>query len=516
MIQPTSKVRIFTSLLKLWSINLEELLQLNTKVLNLCFSYRPQNLSALVDALIMYRVDWYVGVGLSSNMNVQQGSANIADGHKPENPMESSFITLHQTLRSLKDRNADKAEIEAVQETIRAYLPAVDTARVLPQKKTPSGHTTILHMNYMRSQHETSVETEIGHLLFFAKMAQRLGLRLEILTDISCQEELEQKLLKDDFKALDYTVITSQKPVSKWAEDSVEYLQNGQVAVLRLFDNTLLEWAMKTGRRERWQGKVSPEKLEEVLRDDHLWILLGVRVNELKTGLERERAAQANGQQVGHLRAYIEGGNMITGEDAAGNPIILIGKDAIATTAHLYQIAHDDVRRLICEDFGLERIDQIVCVEQPGQFHLDMGMLFLGNGIVVVNDSREALKDAVEMVQMVPCLTTEKMAAKLQLQCSLEQDAANDLAAAGLTVRRNKLESDVSYNFFNGEFVEGNDGFSYYITNGGPNDQEEAFESLMTTEWQVVKKVFFSPQPIAQKSLQERGGVGCRIKGERL
>ena len=67
--------------------------------------------------------------------------------------------------------------------------------------------------------------------------------------------------------------------------------------------------------------------------------------------------------------------------------------------------------------------------------------------------------------------------------------------------------------FFNGEFVTGTDGLIYYITNGGLRAQEERFETLMVKEWGVVKKVFFSPQNIAQKSLQDRGGVGCRLKG---
>ena len=90
------------------------------------------------------------------------------------------------------------------------------------------------------------------------------------------------------------------------------------------------------------------------------------------------------------------------------------------------------------------------------------------------------------------------------------------MQAAGLEVRREELENDVFYNFFNGEFVEGRDGGIYFITNGGPTDQIERFESLMTKQWKVVQKIFFSPQNIAQKTLQERGGVGCRLKGSRL
>ncbi|NER83755.1 MAG: hypothetical protein F6K42_30265 [Leptolyngbya sp. SIO1D8] len=402
-----------------------------------------------------------------------------------------------------------------MQKRIRNLLPKVDTGGALPQKKTPSGRTRVLHMNYACGQADKPVEPEMEYLRFFAQTATELGLKLEILTHETGRTHIEQELAKNNYRTMEYAILESQNPVSKWAEDSVEYLSNGQVAVLTPFNDKLLAWAMTEGRRDRWQEMIPQENLEAVLQEDNLWILLGTRVNALKTGIEREYAAQNKGQDVGHIRAYIEGGNMITGEDATGKPLILVGKDAIGATAYLYQLNDDEVRQVICEDFGLESIDQVICVEQPGQFHLDMGLLFIGQGVVVVNNSSEALKDALEMAEMVPCLTTKQMAAKSKLQYALEEAAANDLKVAGLEVRREKLESDVLYNFFNGEFVEGEDGFNYFLTNGGPQEQTEKFEALMVKDWEVVKKVIFSPQDTAQKSLQERGGVGCRLKGSR-
>ncbi len=452
-------------------------------------------------------------------MNVQKHRPESPSAHTPDESTEQTLVRLHNMLRKPEPMDGagapNQATAPSIQAQIRATIPPVDTGCSLPQKKTPSGRTRVLHLNYTRGQADKPVETELAHLAFFASMANELGLRLEILTDKTSREDIEQQLTKDNLKTLDYGVTERQNPVSKWAEDSVEYLENGQVAVLQQFDDELLIWAMTEGRRHRWQDKVTPEVLEEVLQEDQLWILLGVRVNALRMGLERQQAAQTQEQPVGHIRAYIEGGNMITGEDTIGKPIILVGKDAIAATANLYQLSNNEVRRLICEDFGLGNIDQVVCVEQPGKFHLDMGMLFLGQGVVVLNDSRAALTDAIEIAEMVPCQTTERMAAKLKLQCSLENDAAHDLTTAGIDVRREKLENDVFYNFFNGEFVAGNDGLNYYITNGGIKEQQERFATLMTTEWKIVEKVFFSPEQAAHKSLQERGGVGCRLKGSR-
>ncbi|NEQ42815.1 MAG: hypothetical protein F6K00_04315 [Leptolyngbya sp. SIOISBB] len=400
----------------------------------------------------------------------------------------------------------------SVKTQIRNLLPSVDTRGVPPHQKTPSGKTQILHLNYTLGQTDQSMATEMAYIHFLAQTGKALGLRLVILTHPTNHPELERELAQDADDRLEYTLLHSQHPVSKWAEDSVEYLANGDVAVLIPFDEPLLARAMTDGRQQRWAGMIAPEHLAAALQDDDLWVPLGVRVNTLKTGAERELLAQTAGQHVGHIRAYIEGGNLIAGEDAAGQPIILVGKDAISATAHIYQLSDDEVRQLISEDFGLD-IDQIISVEQPGKFHLDMGLLFIGHGVVIVNHSQAALQDAIEMAEMVPCLTTETMAAKLQLQVALEEVAANDLTVAGLEVRREKLENDVQYNFFNGEFVEGQDGCTYYLTNGGPQEQMAKFQALMVQDWQVVKNVIFSPPAIAQKSLQERGGLGCRLKG---
>ena len=436
------------------------------------------------------------------------------NNHQTGKAGEQLLDLLHEKLSKMaRDAHPNLGEIELIKQSIRELLPSVDTGKALPCKKTPSGRIQVLHMSYARSQTDEPIETEINYLKFFATTAAELGLELEILTNRKSRKDIEQELAKDEYKALKYRITASQKPVWKWAEDSGEYLENGRVALLNQFNDKLLEWAMIEGRRHRWRGKIDHNNLEEALREDHLWIPLGIRVNAVKMGLERDCAAQVKGQDIGHLRAYIEGGNMLTGEDATGKPVIIIGKDAIGATAHIYQLKDDDVRRIICEDFGLESIEQVICVEQPGQFHLDMGMLFIGHGVVIVNDSSEVLKDALEMAEMAPCLTTEKMAARLQLQYQLEEEAAKDLEGAGIEVRREKLENNVLYNFFNGEFVEGKDGFNYYITNGGPQEQEQKFQILMVEQWKVVKKVIFSPQDAAHKSLQEKGGVGCRIKG---
>ncbi|MEO1210385.1 MAG: hypothetical protein AAFX78_12655, partial [Cyanobacteria bacterium J06638_20] len=247
-------------------------------------------------------------------------------------------------------------------------LPPANTGGAMPHKKTPDGHTQTLHLNYVRGRTDPQWEAERAHLRFFVRVARALGLQLRILTDQESRSDVEQELRNDPYWESPYPIFGSPHSVTKWAEDGIEYLENGHIAMLPEFDPQRLTEAMKAGRRARWHGKVSPEVLEAALEDDHLWIPLGVRVNSSEIGVALEALATAEKRGVRHLRAYIEGGNMIAGENATGTPILLIGKDAIDATAHLYQITDDQVREIIREDFGLATRDQIICVEQPGQF----------------------------------------------------------------------------------------------------------------------------------------------------
>ena len=144
-----------------------------------------------------------------------------------------------------------------------------------------------------------------------------------------------------------------------------------------------------------------------------------------------------------------------------------------------------------------------------------MGILFVGKGVILLNDSGEEYKDAVEMAEMIPSMTINTMAAKTKLQFNLENKAEKDLINAGLKVIRKKLENDIFYNFFNGEFITGKDGAIHYITNGGEATFQDKFQVFITEEYPIVNSVVFSHIDIARKSLQDKGGVGCRLKGSK-
>jgi len=360
-------------------------------------------------------------------------------------------------------------------------------------------------------------DVEYAHAQFFVSRAQQLDLSLCIFTTAAGQADLLGTHgffgnLNVVWTIADNTV--NKEAISKWAEDSVEFLQSGHVAVLEKFDSSLLTYSIGAGRRERWANLLGQEFADlreypfiSAMSGD--WVPEGTLVNVGDSGLLRAAALTNHQRTVRHLRFYAEGGNLIVGENAAQQMIVLVGKDSIAMTRSEYAFTSDDaVRQLIADDFGLN-LDQIIGVEQPGTFHLDMGLLFLGSGQVLVNDSTQALADARAARQ-----PDRQLTALLTLRCGLEHLAQQDLAVAGLNVERRKLENGTDFNFFNGEFVTDGNGHVHYLTNG-PKLKEDAgrFRDLLVNEKHVVTEVHFSPATAAMPSLKGKGGVGCRIKG---
>ncbi|KYC42236.1 hypothetical protein WA1_19850 [Scytonema hofmannii PCC 7110] len=91
------------------------------------------------------------------------------------------------------------------------------------------------------------------------------------------------------------------------------------------------------------------------------------------------------------------------------------------------------------EDFGLEDEAQVLFVEQPGRFHLDMGLLMIDNGQVIVNDSEESFKKQFSEEESIP--------EEIKRRKALEDRAAKDLQEGGVEVIRKPLANE-KFNFF--------------------------------------------------------------------
>ena len=462
-------------------------------------------------------------LGLLENMASAKVSATVTRAE--------SLVVIAEVMKRLDDlsRNqlvdlqlvlgklAAPAELRRiVSERAVHAIPKRSTGGSPPQKKTPKGQTRSIHMNYvLKGAEKTRSDTQYGHFKFFRDMAARLGLEFNITTDAAGQADLERD---GSLEGVPVNWTITEHPVSEWAEDSVEFLANEKTAVLEKHKRDRLERGLIDARKQRWQELITDPRFKDEpykLGKAKDWVAEGVLVNETSTGELREKALRSRGEDVPHIRAYLEGGNIITGEDAKDDTVVLVGRDAIAATAAAYGIDGDAARMLICDDFGLLSVDHVILVEQPGKFHLDMGLLFIGDGKVIVNDSHKELLEASARLKETPeAEGLAEIVAKLELQSGLEEAAVKDLTRAGMVVLRYKLEDKTSFNFFNGEFVFGADGRIYYLTNGAADvKRQEWFKELLVNELEVVTDVFFTDQSLAAASLRDQGGVGCRIKG---
>jgi hypothetical protein len=401
---------------------------------------------------------------------------------------------------------------------IRGRRPASDTGGAPPHPKTPRGLTDTLHIIFSVSGN-LNLAREYGHLKFFIDTAAQLGLKLHITTN-----EPGKEIIEKEFKtyAQTYELSLAKEFDGPYAEDYVEFLVNGRVEVLQPFHKDQLDQGIVDGRARRWAqmlGMPEPSTRDgfggltgEGVFDPRHDVEIGMRVNGGTNKATYASTAQDKGQQVAHGRAYIEGGNMLTGEDAQGRPIILVGKDAIAATQAAMLSTEAEVIQFIAQDFGVA-VDQIVPVEQPGEFHIDMGILFVGNGVVFVNDSAAKFGETAFHRRGEPTGPPKGQLRAKDLAKRLEDQAADDVAAAHLNVVRGKFQDGGIFNFLNGEFVRTKDGKDVYLTNGGPKQLQEWFTETLLGFRKDLAGVIYTPIEIGQATLRDKGGLGCRAKG---
>lgn len=214
---------------------------------------------------------------------------------------------------------------------------------------------------------------------------------------------------------------------------------------------------------------------------------------------------------------YLEGGNVLPGLDASGQPFAIVGHDSFVASKFLLEaelrggsrdpkltLSDADVLELMAMDLGLPTADRVFLVEQPGAFHIDMGMLLLGDGKVVVND-------AVLAYEMAPTLKLYRgNEEKAYITQEFENAAAADLERQGLTVVRAALVFPGHHtNFINGEIGTDSRGQKFLVTNGSL-DAAQAHAAAFYREHGI--EVEFCPASVSIASIASLGGIGCRAK----
>ncbi len=231
---------------------------------------------------------------------------------------------------------------------------------------------------------------------------------------------------------------------------------------------------------------------------------------------------------------YSEGGNTLLGERKNNKPCAIIGLDTVAATRALlsYDLGAEcdeaTLRAAFAIDYGIE---DIVFVEQLGDFHLDMCMAFVGPGQVIVSDSVAAarqyephLRVDLDSQGVQPAEIDEictKLIEEARTRQSFENLAAKQLRAAGFEVERiagrffrrepKGFKSFEDMNFFN--FVTATTPMGQRIILAlGVESQE--FEGLFQGIWEEkgVDYIYFMDLNKSQICLAQMGGLSCRTK----
>ncbi|MBX3171466.1 MAG: hypothetical protein KF760_28925 [Candidatus Eremiobacteraeota bacterium] len=326
-----------------------------------------------------------------------------------------------------------------------------------------------------------------------------------------------------------------------WTEDYSEpSLGKGQITPAIFSDSYsggLIHEAITEGRKQRYKGTGLDGK----------YAYHGA-VNQGKY----QQAALARGTVTqGPLRqalSYMEGGNIYTGTRQNGEGYVLVGKDSFHVTKKLLEKqtgkewSEAEIKNVIAADLGLEA-KNVVPIEQPGAFHLDMRLTAVAPGEIMLNDSkaaceqqltwaREAVAEALKNGE-INQKQADKQLAKIEDRAAgmreqaakmapYEEMTANDLKAAGFTVHRvggsfvdpTNPGRDTA-NYFNARHFTNEQGERISVLMGG-QAHEEAFmaQKIFDMAHGTISRIHFLDPSVTQKTLDLWGGLKCRTKPE--
>jgi len=399
-------------------------------------------------------------------------------------------------------------------------------------------------------ENDTGQEPQFQHIADMVKIASHE----KTVLHVSCTATGKVKL-EDDLKVrvpgyepfIDFILVEANQ--NQWAEDSGEYTQTGDVITPNAtgIDGGLIDAAydaVPRGRGERGGFEQTANWLNRDMFDTgHPLEELGLSVLENQRGPEKSEVATKKSRQVRPSKLYVEGGNMLSGLDSVGNPYLLVGKDTIDINHAISELwTADTIRKQLALEYNIPE-KSVAFVEQPGRFHLDMGMVVFSNGHVILNNSELVLEkmtqwiaedviflktklQADEVEAMAKGFETimEFLTAALTERAVLEKIAYQDLMIATETIGLKVSRLAASFpatplnpemNFLNGESGIRPDGSSYFITNGGTVRAKDFIATAYFTLLQGsnLSSIYFTDPAMATDSLLSGGGIGCRVKG---
>jgi hypothetical protein len=338
--------------------------------------------------------------------------------------------------------------------------------------------------------------------------------------------------------------LKQQAKLTCWVEDSGEI--GHRIQGPAVIDGKTASAFMEADRKRRGYRVTDPAATPKVAGSvGHV----GVAVAQDRKQAEKEALAVALEREYRASQSHLEGGNLLVGTDTSGALFALVGRDGVAVTMARFagklpsemiskELAQceEEVRAAIAGDLGLPP-ERVVFVEQPGRFHLDMGILLLGDGIVAVNDSLQVLdllkgwiaeyESALlaqgiesQAVRLAMGDLRKQVELDLRERARLERATVQDLERAGLPLAVKRVpgafpETGITepMNFLNGEIGTSPSGNGYLVSNGGsdPRAEQAAAAAYLRLQPALGTIYFLNPTDCAA-SLRKGGGIGCRTK----
>ncbi|MEW5742708.1 MAG: hypothetical protein AB1938_27570 [Myxococcota bacterium] len=459
-----------------------------------------------------------------------------------------------------------------------AALSKADTTRLLELKAgktkpaalvTPedgSAKVKAFHMAALGAD-----QTGIEFPLQMAKIGEAEGFRLVLRIPAGMEKDFQKELAKEKLDNVTLVPVKDSEELDFWSEDQGELHVDGSVSVPRSLKGSKelsQEELLKAITKDRLE-RLHPDAKVDLSTTDKLWAarkkypeVAYANVGAVgERGGQRAIAAIALGgkKDLRVSNGYIEGGNALVGRRADGTGFAVVGADSIsASKAALSKelgkaLSEDDVRTLVAQDYGVD-VKQLVVVEQPGDFHIDMHVTLLPNGKALVNDAatvfalqKQWLTEDLERTKPTPPPAGASKAAvaryndekelwdirkeglpnrlkELEAHArragAAEARTVKDLEAAGISVERMPGvfppagDALPRMNFMNSEKGLNHKGEPFVVALGGDPRAEKLVAQALSKAAGTSVRVHFLDRRLTETTLNAGGGISCRTKIE--
>lgn len=347
-----------------------------------------------------------------------------------------------------------------------------------------------------------------------------------VVADAQVQDlgKAERKLHKQ--AASNTTWISNSGGHDSWTEDHGEFTTNGGVIIPAILpeDTEIDSWVF-AARAKRYMAMQDQGEKHPGCNYAIQGLMNGRRAQE-----ELVNAALSTGtRDIQMATSYVEGGNILNGHRPDGIPYALVGRDSLAVTSKLLpgQPGEAEAIKQVAADYGLQP-ENIIPLEQPGDFHLDMSMALAGPGQVILNDSRQVLALQKEWIsehykhtwfnrdeQPSQLQEVEKKANRTAV---FEDIVEKQLKAAGLEVFRvagvfPKSVANIQMNFLNLRQGQNDQGETFAVSLGGEERAEQAFAHTLLEKIPAgYDRIHFLDRSWTAETLHHNGGIKCRTK----